>query len=102
MQTIFVSNRGDDNNYGLTKMTPIRSWKRCKLVCRGKRAIFLMEGEATLMRMKDEIDQAQKRGSRSQGMANSVWLAAGGLVPRKSNPGHDGYGASRWKRMACG
>src|SRR5262245_38546373 len=62
MQTIFVSNRGDDNNYGLTKMTPIRSWKRCKLVRRGKRAIFLMEGEATLMRMKDEIDQAQKSG----------------------------------------
>jgi hypothetical protein len=62
MQTIFVSNRGDDNNFGLTKLTPIRSWKRCKRLCRGKRAIFLMEGEATLMRMKDEIDQAQRSG----------------------------------------
>jgi hypothetical protein len=28
MQTIFVSNRGDDINFGLTKLTPIRSWKR--------------------------------------------------------------------------
>jgi hypothetical protein len=62
MQTIFVSNRGDDNNFGLTKLTPIRSWKRCKVLCRGKRAIFLMEGEATLMRRKDEIDQAQRSG----------------------------------------
>jgi hypothetical protein len=48
MQTIFVSNRGDDINFGLTKLTPIRSWKRCKRLCRGRRAIFLMEGEATL------------------------------------------------------
>ena len=46
MQTIFVSNRGDDINFGLTKLTPIRSWKRCERLCRGRRAIFLMEGEA--------------------------------------------------------
>ena len=62
MQTIFVSNRGDDNNFGLTKLTPIRSWKRYKLLCRGKRAIFLMEGETRLMRIKDEINQAQGSG----------------------------------------
>jgi hypothetical protein len=62
MQTIFVSNHGDDSNYGLTKLTAIRSWQRCKVLCRGKRAIFLMEGEATLMRIKDEIDKAETGG----------------------------------------
>jgi hypothetical protein len=61
MQTIFISNHGDDHNYGLTKLTPIRSWQRCKVLCRGKRAIFLMEGESTLVRIKNEIDKAEGR-----------------------------------------
>jgi hypothetical protein len=59
MQTIFVSNHGDDKNFGLTKLTPIRSWKRCKALCRRRRALFLMEGEATLMRLKEEIDRSE-------------------------------------------
>jgi hypothetical protein len=80
MQTIFVSNRGDDINFGLTKLTPIRSWKRCKRLCRGRRAIFLMEGEATLMRIKDEINQAQKSGKNvpaERGGLNSAGVKAG-------------------------
>jgi hypothetical protein len=75
MQTIFVSNRGDDINFGLTKLTPIRSWKRCKRLCRGRRAIFLMEGEATLMRIKDEINEAQ--GSDKKIPAERGWNSAG-------------------------
>jgi hypothetical protein len=68
MQTVFVSNCGDDNNYGLTKLTPIRSWKRCRTLCRGKRAIFLMEGEATLMRIKQEIEEAEADKGRNQSL----------------------------------
>ena len=69
MQTIFVSNRGDDNNYGLTKLTPICSWKRLKALAKGHRAIFLMEGEATLMRLKQEMDQPSgaENPSRTRG-----------------------------------
>ena len=59
MQTVFISNVGDDSNYGLTKLTPIRSWNRCTVLCRGFRAILLMEGEATLMRLHKEINQAE-------------------------------------------
>jgi hypothetical protein len=59
MQTVFVSNVGNDSNYGLTKLTPIRSWNRCRSLCKGSRTIFLMEGEATLMRLHKEINQAE-------------------------------------------
>jgi hypothetical protein len=72
MQTVFVSNGGNDSNYGLTKLTPIRSWNRCKTLCRGSRAIFLMEGEATLMRLHKEINQAEKLHRRDDTAGSDV------------------------------
>jgi hypothetical protein len=72
MQTVFISNVGDDSNYGLTKLTPIRSWNRCKVLCRGFRAIFLMEGEATLMRLHREINQAEDLRRRDDTAGSDV------------------------------
>ena len=62
MQTIFVSNDGDDKNFGLTKLTPVRSWTRVKELCRDNRPLFLLEGEATLRRLKTEMDEAGGEG----------------------------------------
>jgi hypothetical protein len=72
MQTVFVSNAGNDSNYGLTKLTPIRSWNRCRAICRGSRAIFLMEGEATLMRLHKEINQAKELRRRDDTAGSDV------------------------------
>jgi hypothetical protein len=48
---------GDDQNDGVTRATPVLSWKRLKELCKGGQAIFLLEGEPTLVRLKQEIDQ---------------------------------------------
>ena len=47
MQTIYVSNKGDDKNNGLTSETPVLSWKRLQVLCKGNQAMFLMEGKGT-------------------------------------------------------
>jgi hypothetical protein len=35
MQTIYVSNKGEDKNNGLTSETPVLSWKRLQVLCKG-------------------------------------------------------------------
>jgi hypothetical protein len=57
MQTIYVSNKGDDKNKGLTSETPVLSWKRLQVLCKGNQAMFLMEGKATLTRLRYELDE---------------------------------------------
>ena len=61
MQTIYVSNKGDDKNDGLTTATPVHSWKRYMTLSRGNQELLLMEGEATFKRLKEEIDAAKKQ-----------------------------------------
>jgi hypothetical protein len=57
MQTIYVSNKGDDANDGLTLQTPVHSWKRVMQLCRGNQAIFLVEGNETFVRLKEESNE---------------------------------------------
>ncbi len=57
MQTIYVSNKGEDKNNGLTSETPVLSWKRLQVLCKGNQAMFLMEGKATLTRLRYELDE---------------------------------------------
>jgi hypothetical protein len=40
MQTIYVSNKGEDKNDGLTSESPVRSWKRLQVVCKGTKPCF--------------------------------------------------------------
>jgi hypothetical protein len=54
MQTIYVSNNGDDKNDGLTAQTPVHSWRRYMALSRGNHALHLMEGDATFKRLKEE------------------------------------------------
>ena len=52
MQQIFVSNRGDDSNSGLSRDVPIYSWKRLMQLSRG-----YMEGDATRIRLGEEAGE---------------------------------------------
>lgn len=59
MQTIFVSNKGDDKNDGLTLGTPVRSKRRLLALCKGNNAMHLMEGDATFARLMTEKDESK-------------------------------------------
>jgi hypothetical protein len=60
MQTIYVSNHGDDKNNGLTQESAVRSWKRYMTLSRGNHELHLMEGDVTFQRLVEE-SQAGKR-----------------------------------------
>jgi hypothetical protein len=66
LQTIYVSNQGNDAADGLTRETAVHSWARCKDLCTGNHALMLLEGEATLIRLNGELGGEQKR---SRGIA---------------------------------
>jgi hypothetical protein len=57
MQRIYVSNDGDDRNDGLSDKTPVRSWRRVLMLCKGANEIHLMEDEATRIRLLKEIEE---------------------------------------------
>jgi hypothetical protein len=77
MQHIFISNSGNDENDGLTRQAPVCSWKRVKALCKGNNEMFLMEGYATLMRLKKEIDETVERGDFSEGAFGEGPFGAG-------------------------
>jgi hypothetical protein len=43
MTRIYVSDKGDDNNDGLTRETPVYSWERAAKLCDGNSEINVME-----------------------------------------------------------
>ena len=55
MQTIYVSNKGDDKNDGLSRQAPVFSWERLCSLCTGDHEMFLMEGADTLTRLGREV-----------------------------------------------
>ena len=57
MQQIFVSNRGDDSNSGLSRDVPIYSWKRLMQLSRGNVRWVYMEGDATRIRLGEEAGE---------------------------------------------
>jgi hypothetical protein len=61
MITIYVSNSGDDENDGLTRDKPVRSWWRVQALSNGNSEMHLMEGDFTLLRLKAEIDEQRDR-----------------------------------------
>jgi hypothetical protein len=63
MNTIYVSNRGSDENDGKTRATPVYSWRRVNALCSGINEIHLIEGDATLVRLKTEIDEFDRRAA---------------------------------------
>jgi hypothetical protein len=50
MQRIYISDMGDDENDGLTSLTPIRSWEqRLKLMTRNDEIVILGDSEKTIV-----------------------------------------------------
>jgi hypothetical protein len=54
METIYISDIGDDNNDGLSREKPVRSWRRAVLLRAGHNEMVLIEGNATLRRLTSE------------------------------------------------
>lgn len=58
METIYISDIGDDNNDGLSREKPVRSWRLAVLLRAGHNEMVLIEGNATLRRLTSENHQA--------------------------------------------
>lgn len=54
METIYISDVGDDHNDGLSREKPVRSWRRAVLLRAGHNQMVLVEGNATLKRLSSE------------------------------------------------
>jgi hypothetical protein len=59
MKTIYISDKGDDNNDGLTRDTAIYSWKLATKLADGEAEIDMRD--ASRERINDEIKKARKR-----------------------------------------
>ena len=57
MNRIYISDRGDDKNDG---RTAIFSWKRAIKLCDGNAEAHLMQGDATLQRLAQEIERRKR------------------------------------------
>jgi hypothetical protein len=59
MKTIYISNSDEDTNDGLSRQTPIFSWKRAKALAGGNSEMHLMEGPATFERLTAKIQSEE-------------------------------------------
>jgi hypothetical protein len=59
MKTIYISDKGDDANDGLTRETAVRSWKLATKLAGGNAEIDMRD--ASRERINEEIKQAGKR-----------------------------------------
>jgi len=60
MTRVYISAFGDDRNDGLTRQTAIYSWQRAVKLCDGSADNHLMQDDANLKRLAEEI--ARRRG----------------------------------------
>ncbi len=60
MNRIYISDHGDDKNDGRTRETAIYSWKRAIKLCDGNAEAHLMQGDATLQRLAQEIERRKR------------------------------------------
>ena len=70
MNRIYISDHGDDKNDGRTRETAIYSWKRAIKLCDGNAEAHLMQGDATLQRLAQEIER-RKKLKRAPGQADT-------------------------------
>jgi hypothetical protein len=58
---LYISDQGDDKNDGRTRATAIYSWKRAIKLCDGNGESHLMQGDATLRRLAQEIERRKRK-----------------------------------------
>jgi len=61
MTRIYISAFGDDRNHGLTRQTAIYSWQRAVKLCDGSADNQLMQNDASLKRLTEEIAKRRER-----------------------------------------
>ena len=61
MNRIYISDHGDDANDGRTGETAIYSWTRAIKLCDGNGESHLMQGDATLRRLAQEIERRKRK-----------------------------------------
>jgi hypothetical protein len=64
------SDPGDDKNDGRTRETAIYSWTRAIKLCDGNAEAHLMQGDATLQRLAQEIER-QTEAARTRSPSRS-------------------------------
>ena len=64
MTRIYISDAGDDRNDGLTRETAIYSWQQAVKLCDGNTETNLMQGDATLQGLIEEIAKRRNVGAR--------------------------------------
>jgi hypothetical protein len=64
MTRIYISDAGDDRNDGLTREKA--SWQRAVKLCDGNTETNLMQGDATLERLVEEIAKRRMIGARKE------------------------------------
>ena len=60
MTRIYISDYGDHKNDGRTRETAIYSWTRAVKLCDENTETNLMQGDATLQRLTEEIERRKK------------------------------------------
>jgi len=61
MTRIYISDFGDDANDGQTRETAVNSWQRALKLCDGNGEAHLMQDEATLNRLIEEVAKRRSR-----------------------------------------
>ena len=64
MTRIYISDAGDYRNDGLTQETAIYSWQQAMKLCDGNTETNLIQGDATLQRLIEEIAKRRNIGVR--------------------------------------
>ena len=66
MTRIYISYARYDRNDGLPRETAIYSWQRAVKLCDGNTETNLMQGDATLERLVEEIAKRRMIGAREE------------------------------------
>ena len=61
MMRIYISDSGDDANDGQTRETAVYSWQRAVKLCDGNGEAHLMQDEATLNRLIEEVTKRRTK-----------------------------------------
>jgi hypothetical protein len=72
MTRIYISDYGDDKNDGRTRETAIYSWTRAVKLCDENTETNLMQGDATLQRLTEEIERRKKEWKRQPTEADAL------------------------------
>jgi hypothetical protein len=96
MNRIYISDHGDDKNDGRTRETAIYSWKRAIELCDSNAEANLMQGDATLQRLTEEIERRKKETKKSADRSRRPLAAPSCATTKLNAVGGGGAGSIPW------